>query len=134
MAIIGNIQDRVTTAAGYECVLGQPRDIPGGNDTWIELMLDSVYELGESGGISDEALTVPVVTVTTIVGDPDGRITTLTAIAARAEAIKALIEADVTLGGMVQQAQVKLIKRNPVPAAENAWTAGARIEIEVKQW
>ena len=132
--IINALAPIVSAASGQDCGLGQPRDIPSGNDTWIELELKSAYDLGESGGSSDETLTVPVVTITTIVGDPNGRINTLTAIDARATAIQAAIEADVTLGGIVQQARVAKVEIQPVQAADNAWASGARIEIEVQQW
>ncbi|MDA3937192.1 MAG: hypothetical protein PF636_10145 [Actinomycetota bacterium] len=132
IAVANAVKELVTAASGKDCVLGQPHFPPTGDDTWIGLFLDSEYDEELTNGPPDETLSLSIFTLATLVGDTAGAISTLTTITTRAELIKTAFETDPTLGGLAQHTKVKAIKRQPVPASENAWVAAAEIQIEVR--
>lgn len=124
----------VTSATTLPCGFGIPRDVPSGDDTWLELSSKADYEPDESGGHTVRTATFAIVTINTVTGAKGGPTVPLQVVEARVELIKDALEADVKLGGIVMEARIVLDRCEPVPASENAWAAGARIEIEVDEW
>ena len=129
------LQTLVTTAIGITCGLGIPREVPTGDDTWIELGNGAAYDYDESGGRSVRAFSLAVVTVTTITGAKEaGDLIVLERTEARVDALKTAIEADTHLGGLVLDARIVSDRCEPVPASDNSWAAGARIDFEFDEW
>ncbi|NTU88609.1 MAG: hypothetical protein HGA54_01690 [Actinobacteria bacterium] len=133
IAILQSLKALLEQASGI-CYLGMPAS-PSGGDTWLSLNIRTEYDLESSGGVSQPTHIIEAGTIVSVTGGTSPDFEAATALETRLEDFKELLEADVTLAALVEQARIKNISRFVYPLPDgNAYEAGAVIEIEVRKW
>jgi len=133
LAICDAIAAKLSEATGSTCVVDVPEQI-GAGDVCVSLdALEGDGELNESGGKSDMVTTIVAYDCQGVSGGGTGR-EAFDLVAGQLESFKESLEADVTLGNLVQQARVMQSNQFTAAIADNSYESFAEIRIEVKQW
>lgn len=121
-------------ATGTRSVIGIPNAITAG---MCGILLNEVpisFDLAESGGESDLAITLSAYDCQGVTGSRAGDVECVKAVLGHIDSLKALIENDVTLGGRVQQVRLAKASVYSGPSSDNSYEAFAEMTMEVNLW
>lgn len=131
---IGALKPVMEKAMGARCIVGVPDAIAPGTCGILTAEIQVSHALNESGGASDRTATLTAFDCRGVTGSRTGDLQVLADCDEHLDALKAAIEADVTLGGAVQQCRIESSRYYGSPGSENRYEGTNEIRIEVTQW
>lgn len=138
MSKIADIREKlallVTAAWGVECDPYPDASTPESGAAWIAIEDETDYALDVSGGRTQPIHTLTVVTFIRVTGGSNPAKESKTEVDERVEKLLDVIEGDVTLERLVEQAIVSKVRRSSGLSGQSGIESGARIEIEVTEW
>lgn len=121
-------------ACGLKAQVGIPDSIAPGTCGVLMSETPVEYSLAESGGVADATATLTLWSCRGVTGSRRGDRASIEAASADMDALKAALEADMTLGGSVAMARLASVTVHAGRGGDNRYEATAVAKVEVSQW
>lgn len=126
--------DALTDACGLRAQVGLPDAIAPGTCGVLMAETPLEFDFAESGGASDATATLTAWSCRGATGSRRGDRDAVDAACADLDALKAALEADMTLGGRVSMAHVAEATVHAGRGGDNRYEATLVVKVRVRQW